>query len=416
MLFSAFVKVVTTRPEYDIADIFRQYWREYQRRYGLSERQWSVVWNIIRCRTAALGGYIEQCDTCGKMQIAYCSCRDRHCPKCGAWEKAQWLQEQQQLLLPIPYFHVVFTTDHALNALARENQTCIYDLLFCAATETLKAYGQQYLGGELGITAILHTWGQQLQEHLHLHTLVTGGAFGQDEGRWKWQPCAAGFLFPIVALSATFRDKFCAGLLELYRTGQLTLTGAAAEVDVAALVAEMQAKNWEVYVREARDPATDGGAPQVLEYFGRYTNRIAISNYRIEEFRGRQVRLRYYDNLDGGAEKVLTLDAVEFIRRFLCHVLPKGYMRIRHYGLHHNRKRGTLALARKVLGLPLHPAEPPPLERVEWLTAILGEDPQRCPFCGGGTLIAWREFAGLRGVRSLAAHLLGLDWRGAVAR
>jgi hypothetical protein len=173
-------------------------------------------------------------------------------PKCGAWEKAQWLREQEKLLLPIPYFHIVFTTDHAINALARANQKVIYDLLFHSATATLKEYGQRYLGGELGITAVLHTWGQQLQEHLHLHTLVTGGALGHTEGEWQWHTSAENFLFPIVALSATFRDKFCAGVLRLYAQGALALPDSLATLDVPALVAEMRAQKWEVYARVAR--------------------------------------------------------------------------------------------------------------------------------------------------------------------
>lgn len=408
-----FIALATTRPEHDIADIFRQHWRAYQRRYGLSQREWSVVWNIIRCRTAALGGFIEQCDTCNKLRIAYCSCRDRHCPKCGAWEKAQWLREQEKLLLPIPYFHIVFTTDHALNPLIRANQNVMYDLLFHTATDTLKEYGQQYLGGDVGITAVLHTWGQQLQEHVHLHTLVTGGALGYTAGQWHWRASAENFLFPIVAVSATFRDKFCAGVLRLYEQGDLTVPET---MDVPTLVAHIQAKNWEVYVRVARDRETDGGAEQVLDYFGRYTNRIAISNYRLTRITRRHVTFRYYDNRTGGVEKELTLDVLEFMRRFLQHVLPKGYMRIRHYGLHHNRKRGALSMARKLLGLTVCLPEPPPLERESWLAEILAADPQRCPFCGTGRMVAWQPFGAIQGVRALAWQVLGLALRGAVSR
>jgi hypothetical protein len=412
-ILGPFIDLTTTRPEHDIADIFRQHWRAYQRRYGLSQREWSVVWNIIRCRTAALGGFMEQCDTCGKLRIAYRSCRDRHCPKCGAWEKAQWLREQEKLLLPIPYFHIVFTTDHALNPVIRANQKALYDLLFHTATATLKEYGQQYLAGELGITAVLHTWGQQLQEHVHLHTLVTGGALGHTAGKWHWRASAENFLFPIVAVSATFRDKFCAGVLRLYEQGGLTIP---AGLDVPTLVAQMQAQNWEVYVRVARDRETDGGAAQVLDYFGRYTNRIAISNYRLTRITPWKVTFRYYDNRAGGVAKELTLGVLEFMRRFLQHVLPKGYMRIRHYGLHHNRKRGALSMARKLLGLTVRLPEPPPLERERWLAEILAVEPQRCPFCSTGTMVAWRPFGAIQGVRALAWQVLGLDLRGAVSR
>jgi len=387
-----------TRPQGSIADIFRQYGREYQRQYGLRANQARVMRHLIECRTAALGGYKSQCDTCGQVQLAYCSCRDRHCPQCGAWQRAQWLAAQEQLLLPTHYFHVVFTTDHAINVLvAVGNERVIYDLLFQAATETLKEYGQRELGGELGITAVLHTWGQQLPRHIHLHTLVTGGALRQTEtGAWCWRASAPTYLFDIVAVAATFRDKFCEGLLALYAQGRLVLRGAAAAVDVPALVAEMRAKKWEVYARPARDRETDGGAKKVLDYFGRYVNRVAIANYRIEKIQGRQVSFRYYDNPDGGKEKVLTLDALEFIRRFLQHVLPKGYMRIRHYGLHHNRKRTHLQTARRLLGGRTLPP-PPKLTLTGWLTEILGRDPHRCPFCEIGRLVNRGEFAPVPG-------------------
>jgi hypothetical protein len=417
MLLKAVVDIATTRPQWDIADIFRKHWREYQRRYGLSDHQARVIRHITECRTAALGGYRTQCDNCGKLQIAYCSCRDRHCPKCGAWERAQWLAAQEQLLLPTHYFHVVFTTDHAINVLvAAGNDRVIYDLLFQAATETLKAYGQRELGGELGITAVLHTWGQQLPRHIHLHTLVTGGALGQTEsGRPRWRASSPNYLFDIVAVAETFRDKFCDGLLALYRAGQLVLRGAAADVDVPALVAEMRAKKWEVYARPARDQETDGGAEKVLDYFGRYVNRVAIANYRIVDIKGRQVSFRYYDNPDGGKEKVLTLDAVEFIRRFLQHVLPKGYMRIRHYGLHHNHKRAVLAQARRLLGGAAESPAPPELTLTGWLTEILGQDPHRCPFCGVGDMVSVGEFGPVEGWRAIGLRLLGVPLRGRAA-
>lgn len=417
MILKAFIHTMPgTRSPYDIADIFRAHWREYQRRYGLSGRQWKVVLNIIQCRTAALGGFIEQCDTCGKLQIAYCSCRDRHCPKCGAWEKAQWLARQEKLLLPIPYFHIVFTTDHAINKLARGNQREVYDLLFHTAADTLQEYGQRYLAGELGITAVLHTWGQTLQEHIHLHTLVTGGALGKKDGQWKWSESQEEFLFPIVELSATFRDKFCAGLLKLYQEGRLELPGDMTAAELAAQVAELQAKKWEVYARVARGQEVDGGAEQVLDYFGRYTNRIAIANYRIVELQGRKVSCSYYDNKSGGEQKVLTLDAVEFIRRFLQHVLPKGYMRIRHYGLHHNRKRGALAMCRQLLGGSVQEPPEQKLTLESWLGEVMEEDPRKCPFCGKGRMEKYRPFGALQGIRALALRLLGLNMRGAAVR
>jgi hypothetical protein len=415
MLLKALVQVEIQRPEWDIADVFRHYWREYRQRHGADPWQEQVARHISECRTAKLGGYARQCDNCGKILVAYCSCRDRHCPKCGAWARAQWLAQQEKLLLPIPYFHIVFTTDHAINALvAGGNDRVIYDLLFRAATDTLKAYGQQVLGGELGITAVLHTWGQQLPRHIHLHTLVTGGALGCAEtGGWRWQASKANYLFDIVAVAATFRDKFCDGLLALHTQGRLVAYGSAAGVDVPALVAQMRVKQWEVYARVARGKETDGGAEKVLDYFGRYVNRVAIANYRIEEIKGRQVSFRYYDNPDGGQEKVLTLDAVEFIRRFMQHVLPPGYMRIRHYGLHHNRKRAQLTVARMLLR-----AGPPTAAALTlrgWLTEVLGHDPRQCPFCELGELVRVGEFGPLTGWKALGMWLLGLGLRGRAA-
>lgn len=415
MLLKAFVTVETQRPEWDIADVFRKYWREYRQTYGADPWQEQVAQHIMDCRTAKLGGYARQCDNCGKIFVAYCSCRDRHCPKCGAWARAQWLAGQEKLLLPIPYFHIVFTTDHAINALvAGGNDRMIYDLLFRAATDTLKEYGLRELGGELGITAVLHTWGQQLPRHIHLHTLVTGGALGRAEtGGWRWRASKASYLFDIVAVAETFRDKFCDGLLALHTQGRLVAYGSAAGVDVPALVAQMRAKKWEVYARVARGKETDGGAEKVLDYFGRYVNRVAIANYRIEEIKGRLISFRYYDNPDGGKEKVLTLDAVEFIRRFMQHVLPPGYMRIRHYGLHHNRKRAQLTVARLLLraGTP-GAAE---LTLRGWLTAVLGRDPRQCPFCESGELVRVGEFGPLTGWKALGMWLLGLGLRGRAA-
>jgi len=415
MLLKALVQVETQRPEWDIAEVFRKYWREYRQRYGADPWQEEVARHIRDCRTAKLGGYARQCDNCGKILVAYCSCRDRHCPKCGAWARAQWLAAQEQLLLPIPYFHIVFTTDHALNALvAGGNERVIYDLLFRAATETLKEYGQRELGGELGLTAVLHTWGQQLPRHIHLHTLVTGGALGRTaDGRWRWQASQDNYLFDIVAVAETFRDKFCDGLLALHAQGQLVAYGSAAGVEVPALVAALRGKRWEVFARVARDRKTDGGAEKVLDYFGRYVNRVAIANYRIVAIQGRQVSFRYYDNPDGGKEKVLTLDAVEFIRRFMQHVLPPGYMRIRHYGLHHNRKRAQLAAARALLQAP--EPSPPTLTLHGWLTEILGVDPRQCPYCETGELVRLGEFGPVTGWKAVGMRLLGLDLRGRAA-
>lgn len=411
MLLKPFVNVGTVKPEYEVADVFRAYGEAYRQKYQVTYQQAKVMTAIMQCRTAALGGHVEECPVCGGVRICYNPCDNRHCPKCGAFEKARWLEERKASLLPIPYFHVVFTTDHAINPLVRANQKAIYDLLFQAATETLKAYGQEYLGGEIGITAVLHTWGEDLGEHIHLHGIVTGGALQETEEGARWQPCLEGFLFPIVKLSRDYRDAFCEGLARLHRRGELKLAGECEGLEVKALAAEMRAKKWEVYVKEAY-----AGPEQVYDYLGRYVNRIALSNYRLVAIGGGKVSFTYHDNKDGGREKVMTLTAVEFIRRFLLHVLPRRYVRIRYYGLHHSSKRAELMLCRKLLGLrgPLPSA--PRLVFMEWLLSVVEKDPRLCPFCGQGVMVRRGEFGPLSPLWLWVLALLGIAIWGRVVR
>lgn len=314
-------------------------------------------------------------------------------------------------MLPTPYFHVVFTTDHAINDLARVNQRKVYQLLFDAASDTLKAYGEKYLGGMLGFTAVLHTWGQTMEEHIHLHVIVTGGAFDGE----NWRESHPGFLFPAKELSRDFRDRFCQGLLKLYQDGELALIGKAAEVDVEALVEEMQAKDWELFIKAAFDNADCPSPEQIYEYLGRYVYKTAISNYRIVDISGRKVSFTYYDNKDDGVEKVMTLDAFEFIRRFLLHVLPPQFHRVRYYGLHHSSKRKTLAQIRGLLGLKPELPEVEALELHEWVQSVTGEDPRVCPFCGEGQMRPWREFGEVGKIKSMFLGLLGVPRCGRAA-
>ena len=314
-------------------------------------------------------------------------------------------------MLPTPYFHVVFTTDHAINDLARVNKRKVYQLLFGAAADTLKAYGEKYLGGMLGFTSMLHTWGQTMEEHIHLHAIVTGGAFDGE----AWRPSKQGFLFPVVEMSQDFRDRFCQGLLKLYQDGELALIGKAAEVDVEALVEKMQAKDWEVFIKAAFDNGDSPSPEQIYEYLGRYVYKTAISNYRIVDISGRQVSFTYYDNKEDGVEKVMTLDAFEFIRRFLLHVLPPQFHRVRYYGLHHSSKRKTLARIRGLLGLAPELPEVEALELHEWVQSVAGEDPRVCPFCGEGRMRPWREFGEVGRIKSVFLGLLGVPRRGRAA-
>lgn len=393
-----------TQPRYEVADIFRLYGHAFRRAYAVSYQQHLVMRDIVQCRTAALGGHVDACDACGGLRVSYNSCRNRHCPKCGALAKAEWLEKQKMHLLPTHYFHVVFTIDHAFNPIARVNQKLVYDLLFRSAAATLKAFGQTHLGGEIGFTAILHTWGQTLNEHPHLHCLVPGGALAADGKRWR--STRPDFLFPIEALSAQFRDRFCAGLGDLYRAGQLCFAGQSAayagEDALRQLVAGAQAKKWQVY---AKPPF--GDAVQVLDYLGRYVHRVAIGNHRILGIDDGQVRFRYRDYQADGQEKEMTLPAVEFIRRFLQHVLPRRFVRIRHYGFLAPRyRRQKLARCRALLGRCAANVTTP-LSREEIVAELFGLEPDRCPFCEAGQFRPYQE---------LPAHPARRRWLAAVQR
>ena len=419
MLMGGVIEVATVKPEYEVADVFRQYGAAYRRKYFVTDEQRRAMRDIINCRTAALGGYVEQCNACLRLRIRYCSCRNRNCPKCGAWKKAQWLARQEAKLLPIPYFHVVFTTDHAINALAQVSPWQIYDLLFHTAAEVLKAFGREYpsaalrtsLGSEIGFTAVLHTWSQTLTQHIHLHCIVTGGALRQTAAGPEWRASAKTFLFPVKKLSRQFRDRFCAGLLRLHRQGKLRVAAEITGIDVEALVKKMRAKAWEVFIKPAPDDPRE-----LCHYLGRYVRGVAISNYRIISIQGGQVSFKYYDNRDGGQEKVMTLPALEFMRRFLQHVLPSRFVRVRHYGLHHSSKRAERELCRHLLGTPGAEAQSPQLNLDEWLQSFLpeGEDPRQCPFCQEGRMYLCSEFGSLSPLKAKLLSLLGIPARGAV--
>jgi hypothetical protein len=289
------------------------------------------------------------------------------------------LEDRKPLVLPSEYFHTVFTIDHAILPLLQANATLIYNLMFEIVNQVLKAYGEKYLGGELGFTVVLHTWGETMILHPHLHGIVAGGALVRDaEGRYHWVSAKPGYLFPVVALSRDYREALCDGLLKLWKQGQLKLEGECAGLDIEALVAEMRGKAWEVYIKPAY-----GIEEKVFEYLARYFNRVAMSNYRIVAIENGTVTFKYHDNRDGGQAKLMTLDGVEFVRRFMLHVLPARFMRVRHYGLHHPNKRTDLQRCRALLGLPYSLPVVKQLIMLEWLTHILGDNPNRCPRCGG---------------------------------
>jgi hypothetical protein len=395
------IDVETEKPTFELADIFRLFGDVYRQQYHVSHEQRLVMRDITQCRTAALGGHVDECDTCGSLRISYNSCRNRHCPKCGALAKLEWLEKQKAHLLPTHYFHVVFTIDHIFNPLARVNQKPVYNVLFASASQTLKAFGQQYLGGEIGFTAILHTWGQTLIEHPHLHCIVPGGALTND-GK-QWQATSPDFLFPIIELSAQFRNAFCAGMKKLFDNHQLVFAGQCAALEDAArfktLIAESQAKKWQVY---AKPPFYY--AAQTLDYLGRYVNRIAISNGRILDIEDDLVRFSYRDYKADGKQKEMRLPGVEFIRRFLQHTLPKRFVRVRHYGLLAPRyRKKKLARCRALLGM-YHETTITPTT-TETLLTELGHDPTQCPLCGIGKMQLYEE---------LQAHPTRRKWQLAV--
>ncbi len=317
------------------------------------------------------------------MRVSYNSCRNRHCPKCQTLTKERWLAARKADLLPISYFHVVFTLPHDLNALAQGNPRVLYTLLFRAAADTLLTFGRdpRYLGGTIGITAILHTWGQTLTQHLHLHCLVTGGALAADGSRWIHG--RSSFLFPVRALSSVFRAKYLAGLHRAFVAGKLTFAGGTADLadrrTFAGFLGQLRAVDWVVYAK-----CPFAGPEQVLDYLGRYTHRVALSNHRLVDHRDGRVRFRWRDYADHDRVKVMTLEVDEFLRRFLLHVVPHGFMRIRHFGLLANRtRRDTLARCRDLLDQP--PLKEAPPESVpQLLQRLVGVDLSRCPVCGEG--------------------------------
>jgi hypothetical protein len=374
------------RPAVEVADTFRAHGTAYRHTHRLSRAQRRAMHAIETCRTAALGGHRETCDTCGAERLAYNSCRNRHCPKCQTLAKERWLAARRAELLPVEYFHVVFTLPHALNALAQGNPRVLYTLLFRAAAATLRTFARdpRHLGGDVGGTAILHTWGQNLSQHLHLHCVVTGGALALDGTRWI--PAPRGFLFPVRALAQVFRAKYLDALRRAFAADQLVFAGSlthlAEPAAFAAWLAALRQHTWVVY---AKRPF--GGPTQVLEYLGRYTHRVAISNERLVSHRDGLVRFRWKDYADDRRVKIMTLAAEEFIRRFLLHVVPGGFVRIRHFGFLANRsRRAKLARCRAVLGSsPAPPAAP--IESVAALMLRLtGLDIARCPRCPHGRL------------------------------
>lgn len=389
---------------HEVADIFRKHLQDYKRDHKLSYEQSKAARAIMDCRTAALGGVLKSCSNrCGYQEFSYKSCKNRHCPKCGAFEKAQWLEAQQVWLLPIHYYHVVFTIDHIFNPLVWWNQEVLYSHLIETAARILKEYGQRYLGGELGFTLVLHTWGQSMQQHPHVHFIVTGGALVQTTEGYRWQMAKREYLFPVKKLSQDFLHRFCNGIRTLWQKNCLNTQNG--KLDVAKMLASAEKKDWEVYIQ-----APWYGPEKLIEYLGRYIFRIAISNHRIWNVKNGQVSFTYFDNREQGQLKEMTLSAAEFISRFLAHVLPSRFVRIRHFGLHHGTCRTKLQQARRLLGLPRQLPMILKLKLLDWLKLVLqtDADPRLCPNCHQGILIPGRAFGPVLGWRVHLLPMLGL--------
>jgi len=383
------------RPKLEVADVFRRYGEAYRQKFAvwLSTAQRRVMAAIELCRTAALGGHVEKCDNekCGHIRNSYNSCGDRHCPKCQSLARAEWIQDRQSELINVPYFHVVFTVPEEIAAIALQNKRTVYGILFHATAETLRliAADPEHLGAEIGFFAVLHTWGQALVHHPHLHCVVPGGGLSPDGKRWI--SCRPDFFLPVRVLSRLFRRLFLESLQKAFDGGKLRFSASLEFLrDRQAFVrylAPLKETDWVVY---AKRPFA--GPQQVLDYVGRYTHRVAISNNRLLDIENDRVRFLWKDYRDNNEQKTMDLSAEEFIRRFLLHVLPDGFQRIRYYGFLSNRHREEkLALCRQLLGMP--PSDPCPATRdgradyCRLYEQLTGRSLKQCPVCQQGRMV-----------------------------
>ena len=370
----------------EVADIMREYGEDYRREHKPPSRMIKVMNAIESCRTSKLGGHIDECDNCGHIKISYNSCRNRHCPKCQGLAKERWLMDRKSDLLPIEYFHMVFTIPDTLNPLTLRNQKEIYSILFKSVSETLIELGKdpKYLGADIGFIGILHTWGQNLMVHPHIHCIVPGGGLSFDTKRWI--SSREKFFIPVKVLSRLFRGKVLFYLKEAHRKERLKFPGNIKELskerEFNMFMDSLYKKEWVVY---SKPPFKN--AEHVLEYLGRYTHRVAISNNRITDIKDGKVTFRYKDYKDGNKNKLMTIKAHEFIRRFLLHILPDNFVKIRHYGILSNRNRRTkLKRCKEILGISTKETK----KKKSWqelLLELTGKDPRKCSCCGVGKMI-----------------------------
>ncbi len=377
------------RQRWEVQDVVRLHGEAYRQAHGpsMSADQRRAMRAIEVCRTAALGGHIEACEACGALHNSYNSCRNRHCPKCQSLAKARWLEARRAELLPVEYFHVVFTVADQINAIALQNQRTVYNILFRTTAQTLRtiAADPKHLGAEIGFLAVLHSWGQNLLAHLHLHCIVPGGGF--DPEKREWIACRPGFFLPVRVLSRLFRRLFLEALGKAFDKGELEFHGSLIDLRSAERFDEYlkpaRQKEWVVY---AKPPF--GGPEKVLDYLGRYTHRVAISNHRILDVAEGKVTFSWRDYRRGKRKRTMTLDAEEFIGRFMLHILPRGFVRIRQFGFLANRHRTEkLDQARELLHAETLPTTDEPETWEDLLQRLTGKDPTLCPECREGRLI-----------------------------
>lgn len=369
-----------SKPQYELAQVIGDYGEAFIAKYAPLKQHVSVLNAIQKCRTAALGGHVDVCDSCAHVRISYNSCRNRHCPKCQGINRERWIAAQEAKLLDATYFHVVFTLPQELNVYCLKHPAALYNLLFQSSKETIETFANdpRHLGASPGMISVLHTWGQNLSLHPHAHMIVPGGGF-DAAGCWKASKHSGTFLFPVKAMSKVFKHKFMEGLLKWLPTTTETISK-----DVRKTV---YSKDWVVY---AKRPF--GGPKQVIEYLGRYTHKAAISNHRIKSIENGKVRFGYKDYADNSRQKEMVLDATEFLRRFCLHILPKGFRKMRHYGFLSNRNAAALGRQQMQMGIIPQPKQKQKKEWKEVAKEKLHYDVDACPCCKTGRMITILAF------------------------
>lgn len=368
--------LLRAKPSFELADILLKHQSDFEAKHQPNDYIKRVLNALKHCRTAVLGGHVDGCSDCGHLRISYNSCRNRHCPKCQVSDREVWIAAREQDLLPVRYFHVVFTLPHELNPWCIAYPKAMYDLLFEASAKTIQAFAKdsKHLGAKTGMISILHTWGQNLSLHPHIHMIVPGGGIDTDN-HWKPAKSNGSYLFPVRAMSVVFKNKFLEGFFQLE---QLRAAGFDKN-----LRQQLYAKSWVVY---AKQPFA--GPKQVVEYLGRYSHKIAISNHRIQSLREGKVTFRYKDYADQGKQKTMSLEATEFLRRFCLHILPAGFRKIRHYGILASRCKPKLKIQQWSMGIKPSPK----LTRKEVLKQVLNYDTEQCPCCKTGKMIRLMQF------------------------